>query len=133
MKESIEINDSISIMKYLFDKDYENKVCVECKSPMPSFVSINNSIIICEKCAEIHKKLGFNISYVREIRDEWDPYLLAFLERGGNSRYIRLSKKYELDDIPIEEKFKTKILEYYRLLVSNYKIIIILFRLNLKF
>ena len=133
MKESIEINDSISIMKYLFDKDYENKVCVECKSPMPSFVSINNSIIICEKCAEIHKKLGFNISYVREIRDEWDPYLLSFLERGGNSRYIRLSKKYELDDIPIEQKFKTKILEYYRLLVSNYKIIIILFRLNLKF
>ena len=133
MKETNEINDSISIMRYLFDKDYENKVCVECKTPMPSFVSINNSIIICEKCAEIHKKLGFNISYVREIRDEWDPYLLSFLERGGNSRYIRLSKKYELDDIPIEEKFKTKILEYYRLLVSNNKIIIILFRLNLKF
>ena len=130
MKESIEINDSINIMRYLFDKDYENKVCVECKSPMPSFVSINNSIIICEKCAEIHKKLGFNISYVRELRDEWDPYLLAFLERGGNSRYIRLSKKYELDDIPIEEKFKTKILEYYRLLVSNYKIIIIFLQIK---
>ena len=114
----IESNNSVNIMQYLFDKDYENKICVECKSPMPSFVSINNSIIICEKCAEIHKKLGFNISYVREIRDEWDSYLLAFLERGGNSRYIRLSKKYELDDIPIEEKKKKKILEYYRLLVS---------------
>ena len=123
MKEKIESSDTIKIMKYLFDKDYENKVCVECKTSMPSFVSINNSIIICGKCAERHKKLGFNISYVRELRDDWDPYLLSFLERGGNSRYIRLSKKYELDDIPIEEKFNMKILEYYRILVSLYLII----------
>ena len=70
MKEKIESSDNIKIMKYLFDKDYENKVCVECKTPMPSFVSINNSIIICGKCAERHKKLGFNISYVRELRDD---------------------------------------------------------------
>ena len=48
-------------------------------------------------------------------------YLLSFLERGGNSRYIRLSKQYDLDDMSLEEKLQTKILEYYRLLVSiNY-------------
>ena len=118
----IETNKS-NIMQYLFDKDYENKICVECKSPMPTFVSINNSIIICGTCAEKHKKLGFNISYIREIKDKWDPYLLSFLERGGNSRYIRLSKKYELDDLPIEEKYNTKILEYYRILVRKNNII----------
>ena len=106
-------------MQYLFDKDYENKICVECRSPMPSFVSINNSIIICGICAEKHKKLGFNISYIREIKEKWDPYLLSFLERGGNSRYIRFAKKYELDDLPIEQKYNTKILEYYRLLVRK--------------
>ena len=115
----IESNNSVNIMQYLFDKDYENKICVECKSPMPSFVSINNSIILCGICAEKHKALGFNISFIRGIRDEWDPYLLSYLERGGNSRYIRLSKKYELDDLPIEQKFNTKILEYYRLLVRK--------------
>ena len=130
MKEKIETSDNIKIMKYLFDKDYENKVCVECKTPMPSFVSINNSIIICGKCAERHKKLGFNISYVRELRDDWDPYLLSFLERGGNSRYIRLSKKYELDNIPIEEKFNMKILEYYRILVSLYLIIFLFLQIK---
>lgn len=120
MKESNNSNKSNdSVAKYLLDKDYENKICVECKSPMPTFVSINNSIIICEKCAERHKKLGFNISYVRELKDDWDQYLICFLERGGNSRFIRLSKKYELDDMPIEQKFNTKILEYYRLLVRN--------------
>ena len=114
-----ESKNSDNIMKYLFDKDYENKICVECKSSMPSFVSINNSIIICGICAEKHRELGFNISYIRGIKDEWDPYLLSYLERGGNSRFIRLSKKYELDDLPIEQKFNTKILEYYRLLVRK--------------
>ena len=115
--------DSMNIMKYLYDKDYENKICLECKSPLPNFVSINNSIIICGQCAEKHKQLGFNISYIRGIKDDWDPYLLSYLERGGNSRFIRFSKKYDLNDMPIEEKFKTRASEYYRLLVRNYIII----------
>ena len=42
-------------------------------------------------------KLGYNVSYVRHISSDWDPYLFSFLERGGNSRFISLSKKYELD------------------------------------
>ena len=108
-----------NIISYLLEKDYENKICVECKIPMPTHVSINNAIIICGNCASKHKELGYNISYIRELNDNWDQYLLAYLERGGNSRYIRLSKKYDLDDIPIEQKFKTKIMEYYRLLVRK--------------
>ena len=108
----------IEVMHKLFEKDYENKVCVECKSPMPSYVSINNAILLCDQCAERHMKLGFNVSYVRHLASEWDPYLFSYLERGGNSRFIRLSKTYELDDIPIEQKYKTRIVEYYRLLVS---------------
>jgi hypothetical protein len=108
----------IEVMHKLFEKDYENKVCVECKSPMPSYVSINNAILLCDQCAEHHMKLGFNVSYVRHLASEWDPYLFSYLERGGNSRFIRLSKTYGLDDIPIEQKYKTRIVEYYRLLVS---------------
>lgn len=111
----------IEVMRKLFEKDYENNVCVECKSPMPSFVSINNSILLCDRCAERHMKLGYNVSYIRHLRAEWDAYLLSYLERGGNSRFIRLSKKYNLDDMPIEQKFNTRILEYYRLLVSIIK------------
>ena len=107
------------VLRKLFERDYENKVCVECKSPMPSFVSINNSILLCDKCAEKHMKLGYNISYIRHIASDWDAYLYSFMERGGNSRYIRLSKQYNLDDMPIEQKFTTRILEYYRLLVSK--------------
>ena len=113
-----ENNNSSKIIQHLFDKDLENKTCVHCKSPMPTFASINNAIIICQECAEKHRALGFNISYVRELKDDWDPYLLSFLEMGGNSRFIRFSKKYGLDDISIEDKFYTKISEYYRLLVN---------------
>ena len=109
----------IEVMRKLFDKDYENKVCVECKSPMPSYVSINNAILLCNNCAARHMKLGYNVSYIRHLSSDWDAYLFAYLDRGGNSRFIRLSKKYDLDQMPIEQKFNTRILEYYRLLVSN--------------
>ena len=110
--------NSMNIMKYLYEKDYENKVCVECKSPMPTFASINNGILVCAQCGEKLEKLGYNISFIRELKEEWDQYLLSFLERGGNSRFIRFSKQYDLEEMPIEEKFQTKIVEYYRLLVS---------------
>ena len=109
----------IEVMRKLFEKDYENKVCVECKSPMPSYVSINNAILLCNNCASRHMKLGYNVSYIRHLSSDWDAYLFTYLDRGGNSRFIRLSKKYDLDQMPIEQKFNTRILEYYRLLVSN--------------
>ena len=115
----VDTTNPFNVIKYLLEKDYENKICVECKSPMPTHVSINNAIILCGVCAEKHKQLGYNISYIRELKDEWDQYLLNFLERGGNSRYIRFCNQYDLNQMPIEEKLKTKIMDYYRLLVSK--------------
>ena len=114
----VDYSDSLNVIKYLLEKDFENKLCVECKSPKPSYASINNAILLCENCAEKHKELGYNISYIRDLKDEWDHYLLAYFERGGNSRYIRLCEQYDLNNMPIAEKLNTKILEYYRLLVS---------------
>ena len=115
----VDLSDSINVVRYLLEKDYENKLCVECKSPKPTFASINNAILLCENCGEKHKELGYNISYIRNLKDDWDQYLVAFLERGGNSRYIRLLEQYNLSNLPISEKLKTKIMEYYRILVSK--------------
>ena len=109
----------IVVTRKLIEKDYENKVCVECKCPMPSFVSINNAILLCNQCAERHMKLGYNVSYIRHITDDWDAYLYTYLDRGGNSRFIRLSKKYDLDNMPIEQKYNTRLLEYYRRLIKS--------------
>ena len=122
--------EPIKIYQKILEMDYENKVCVECKCPMPSFVSINNAIILFDRCAERHQRLGYNVSYIRNITSDWDPYLFSFLERGGNSRFIRLSKKFQLDDMPIELKFNTRIVEYYRLLVSKTNIIDIYLQLK---
>ena len=108
-----------NIQIYLYERDYENKVCLECKTPKPEYVSINNSILLCSECSKRHKNLGYNISYIRKISEEWDPYILNYLERGGNSRFIRLSKKYNLDNYSIEEKYSFRIVEYYRLLLKS--------------
>ena len=116
----VDFTDPINVLSFLFEKDLENKLCVECKSPMPSLVSINNAVLLCGKCAEKHKELGYNISYIRDVKEEWDNYLIAYFERGGNSRYIRFSQQYNLNDLPIAEKLKSKIMEYYRLLVRKY-------------
>ena len=107
------------IMNYLYEKDNENKLCVHCKNSMPRFVSINNSILICSQCYLKHLSLGYNISYVRSIKDPWDPYLLSYLERGGNSRFIKLIKKYNLENLPIQILFNIRIIEYYRLLIKS--------------
>ena len=111
--------ESTKIMNYLYEKDNENKLCVHCKNSMPKFVSINNSILICSQCYLKHLSLGYNISYVRSIKDPWDPYLLSYLERGGNSRFIKLIKKYNLENLPIQILFNIRIIEYYRLLIKS--------------
>lgn len=108
----------------IYDLDYENKICLDCKAAMPKYVSINNAIIICQSCALKHKALGFNISYIRDIKSEWDPYLIAFIHRGGNARFIRFTHEYEIELFPIEYKYITKAAEYYRLLVSFFYLII---------
>ena len=107
------------VMSQLFEKDYENKVCVECKCLMPSYVSINNANLLCDRYEGRHMRLGYNISYRRHIISDWDAYLYKYKDTGGNSRFILLSKKYELDNMPIEQKFYTRILEYYRLLIKS--------------
>ena len=98
----------------------ENKVCNDCEKKNPRWCSINNAVLLCESCGKKHSYLGYNISYFRKLKYEWDQYLTAYLERGGNSRYIRFCQQYDLTNMPIEQKLKTKIMEYYRLLVSKY-------------
>lgn len=125
MKENYSPNN---IALYLYEKDRENKMCVECKVPKPDFASINNGILICNQCAEKLRPLGYNISYIRRLSDDWDQFLLCFMEFGGNSRYIRFLNYNNLNNMSLEEKFKSKIMEYYRLNVSakkNYNIFLL--------
>ena len=104
---------------YFYNRDYENKLCIDCQCTFPTYVSINHGIIICESCAMRHKALGYNISYVRKLNDEWDDYLVSFMLQGGNHRFKRFCLKYELNSLQIEQKYLTRITEYYRLLLKS--------------
>lgn len=109
---TIDINTFIKL-------DDQNSLCADCRKESSLFASINNGILICRYCAKRHQQLGYNISYIREIADKWDDYLLSFIQRGGNSRFIRFSNDYRLYVLSIESKYKTKAAEYYRKLILS--------------
>ncbi|XP_012068644.1 probable ADP-ribosylation factor GTPase-activating protein AGD11 isoform X2 [Jatropha curcas] len=71
-----------------------NKICADCGSPDPKWVSFNLGVFICIKCSGVHRSLGVHISKVLSIKlDEWtDDQVASFIELGGNNVAI---KKYE--------------------------------------
>ena len=113
-------------LQYFVDLDNENKICFDCGGPFPTFVSINNGVFICESCAKNHKKLGYNISYIHQICSPWDPYLLAYAIRGGNTRFKLLCKEYKVPCQSFYEnneerlnKYIIKLGEYNRLVLKS--------------
>ena len=102
------------IRNIIFDMDENNKKCADCGKEEVSFASINNGIIICNICANEHKKLGSSISYLRAFNQKWDDYLLSYIKAGGNTRFNQFEKEYKINSMEIENKYKSKGCEYYR-------------------
>ena len=95
--------------------DEENNVCVDCGKEHPTKVSINNGTIICEECATKHEELGHGISFVKNIDDDFDEYLLNYIVFGSNSKFKRFLIQENVDQsLPIEKKYLTKACFYYR-------------------
>ena len=99
-------------LQYFVNLDGENKICFDCGGPFPTYVSINNGVFICSNCANNHSKLGFNISFIHEISSPWDPYLLSYATRGGNSRFKRLCNQYEVACQSYNENDQEKLVKY---------------------
>ena len=126
---SEEIDNSYSLnydLHYFVSIDNENKICFDCGGPFPTYVSINNGVFICSNCAKNHEKLGYNISYIHQICTPWDPYLLSYATRGGNSRFKRLCLQYKVPCQSFSQndeekliKYKIRLGEYYRLLLRS--------------
>ena len=71
----------------LIESDYANQKCFDCGNPSPDWASLNNSIFICQSCAQCHQGLGAQISLVRDIRRlnlNDSQYRMMFA--GGNGR-----------------------------------------------
>ena len=99
-------------LQYFVNLDCENKICFDCGGPFPTYVSINNGVFICSNCANNHEKLGYNISYIHKINEPWDPYLLSYAIRGGNSRFKRLCLQYEVPCQSLNENNEEKLNKY---------------------
>ena len=96
--------------------DEENKKCVDCGKDNPTKTSVNNGVVICEECAAKHSQLGPTISYVRDLGDTFDEYLLNYFTLGGNSKFKRFINEEKVDtSLPIDKKYLTKACEFYRI------------------
>ena len=99
----------------IFSIDEENNICVDCEQKNPTKVSINNGVIICSSCALKHESLGPSISFIKDIEDDFDEYLLNFIVFGSNSKFKRFLIEEEIDpSLPIEKKYLTKACYFYR-------------------
>ena len=116
----MEKTQKLSKKETILNIDEQNKNCVDCNSEDVKYVSINNGITLCEKCAEEHKKLGSNLSYIRNLDDEFDEYLLNYLVLGSNTKFKKNLELLKINiNLPIEQKYKTKGVDFYRNNLKN--------------
>ena len=119
---SLDKEDLMKKLNTIKEIEYNNK-CFDCNNKSITHVSINNSIFLCEQCAEKHKRLGKIISNIIPINEEgnWNETKVKYLEKGGNKRLISLlSETYNIDKNLLNnvELYKSNILSYYRKLIK---------------
>lgn len=66
-----------------------NLYCCDCLEPNPDWVSVNNGIFLCIKCAGAHRSYGVDISFVRSLKlDMIDESQIEMLKMGGNRKFL---------------------------------------------
>ena len=93
-----------------------NSLCFDCGSENPKWASINNGILLCLKCAGVHRGFGLQISTIRSLQvDSWSEKQVKYLSQGGNKRFKDFLSEYNIEpSSSIELKYKSKASEYYR-------------------
>ena len=98
-----------------------NGTCFDCGAENPKWASINNGILLCLKCAGIHRGFGLQISKIRSLQvDSWTEKQVKFLSQGGNLRFKNFLSEYNIEPSSSAElKYKSKAAEYYRNILYN--------------
>ena len=95
-------------LNIIYSIDEQNKLCVDCGSENPTKVSINNGVIICEHCAKEHESLGSSVSFIKNINDDFDEFLINFIVMGSNTKFKRFLTKEKVDEsLSIKDKYRT--------------------------
>ncbi|XP_062580578.1 arf-GAP with Rho-GAP domain, ANK repeat and PH domain-containing protein 1-like isoform X2 [Saccostrea cucullata] len=64
-----------------------NRVCADCSAEDPHWASINMGIVLCKKCAGIHRNFEHSLSRVKSLRMDtkiWTPSLIELMKAIGN-------------------------------------------------
>jgi len=101
----------------------DNKYCFDCGSSGingPQYVSVNNAIFLCVKCAGVHKGFGINVSIVRSLKlDTLEDKEIKLLCIGGNKRFRKFLNEYSVPDKADPEFiYFINAAEYYRKLLK---------------
>ena len=98
-----------------------NTTCFDCGEENPKWASLNNGIIVCLKCAGIHRSFGLQISTIRSVQvDSWTEKQIKFLSQGGNNRFKNFLLEYKIEQkSSVDLKYKSKASEYYRCMLKN--------------
>ena len=65
-----------------------NASCADCGAPDPDWASINLLVVLCQRCAGMHRGLGVHVSKVKSLaldRDAWTPATIDLFLAVGNT------------------------------------------------
>ncbi len=102
-------------------KEEGNSECVDCGAAEIKWVSLNNGVFLCDKCAEIHRTFGMDVSLILSLQlPTWSANQLLYLKKGGNKRYKKNLAEYNIESsASIDVKYKSKAASYYRRYLKN--------------
>jgi len=97
-------------------EDPANRVCCDCGTAEPGWVSVSHGIYLSIEAAGVHRSLGVGVSFVQSTSlDAWKPMHLRMMELGGNRRFQDFLREQGVsEDAPIREKYSTRAAEWYR-------------------
>ena len=110
------LNTKFELIKEISNEEM-NKECFDCRKKEPKYISINNSIFLCEDCAIIHKGFPDNISFIIDNNlNLLSNNYLKYLYYGGNANLDNfINYDYPgLQNYSPEILYKTQAMIYYR-------------------
>jgi len=101
----------------------ENKFCADCNLQESLYVSINNGVFLCYICADYQNSFGKQVSYLKNLGDAFDEYLILYLIRGGNKKFKLYLNEMGMDHISGQHAkiYLSRALDNYRQIVKKIK------------